>query len=145
MTSTSSPSTPSLTFLSLLQCQQYHSKPLTSFRSTRSKRIVNLHGHRIIEDCYTARWPSSTSILSAVAAAGVGPNSAIRTSKPVSQFSDEELLARFTRGFFGGRVFVPERILLVNAGVAKRFGARFEGRLLISPFFFLFSIGKLAG
>ncbi|EAS36700.3 uncharacterized protein CIMG_02054 [Coccidioides immitis RS] len=115
------------TFISFLRCLQYHSKPITSFRSTLSRRIINPRGHRISEDCYTVTLPNTTAIFIASAdSAGPLSQKVGAESKPIAQFSDEELLARFTRGFFGGNIFAPERFILGIGGV-KMFQAQFDG------------------
>ncbi|KAI1943371.1 hypothetical protein LOZ57_005084 [Ophidiomyces ophidiicola] len=111
-------STPS-TFFSFLRCLRYHQTPITTFRSSLSERIVNPRGHRILEDCYTAALPSDTLVRSASPLGNT-------TSKPLFQFGDEELLARFTRGFFGGRIFTPERLIL-GTGAIKALSVQLEG------------------
>ncbi|EGD94389.1 hypothetical protein TESG_01908 [Trichophyton tonsurans CBS 112818] len=83
----------------------YSQQPLTSFHKTRSEALINPHGHTIVEDCLIARVKADTLVQSTLF-----PGKKL----PLGQLSDEELLARFTRGFFGGIVFAAERFILAS-------------------------------
>ncbi|EZF33727.1 hypothetical protein H101_02716 [Trichophyton interdigitale H6] len=72
---------------------------------TRSEALINPHGHTIVEDCLIARVKADTLVQSTLF-----PGKKL----PLGQLSDEELLARFTRGFFGGIVFAAERFILAS-------------------------------
>ncbi|EFE42171.1 hypothetical protein TRV_03085 [Trichophyton verrucosum HKI 0517] len=83
----------------------YSPQPLTSFHETRSEALINPHGYAIVEDCLIARVKADTLVHSTLFP---GKN------LPLGQLSDEELLARFTRGFFGGIIFAAERFILAS-------------------------------
>lgn len=85
----------------------YSPQPLTSFHATRSEALINPHGHSIVEDCLIARVKGDTLVQGSSS-----PGAKI----PLYQLSDEELLARFTRGLFGGIVFAAERFILASGG-----------------------------
>ncbi|KMQ44480.1 hypothetical protein HL42_4792 [Trichophyton rubrum] len=83
----------------------YSPQPLTSFHETRSEALINPHGHTIVEDCLIARVKDDTLVQSTLF-----PGRKL----PLGQLSEEELLARFTRGFFGGIIFAAERFILAS-------------------------------
>ncbi|EFE30541.1 uncharacterized protein ARB_02461 [Trichophyton benhamiae CBS 112371] len=85
----------------------YSPQPLTSFHETRSEALINPHGYAIVEDCLIARVKADTLVQSTLF-----PGKKL----PLGQLSDEELLARFTRGFFGGIIFAAERFILASGG-----------------------------
>lgn len=85
----------------------YSPQPLTSFHETRSEALINPHGHTIVEDCLIARVKDDTLVQSTLF-----PGRKL----PLGQLSEEELLARFTRGFFGGIIFAAERFILASGG-----------------------------
>ncbi|EFR02665.1 hypothetical protein MGYG_05662 [Nannizzia gypsea CBS 118893] len=85
----------------------YSPQPLTSFYATTSEALINPHSHSIVEDCLIAQVRADTLVQ----------NSSFPGTKVLlRQLSDEELLARFTRGFFGGIVFATERFILASGG-----------------------------
>ncbi|KAK2747317.1 hypothetical protein FQN57_002215 [Myotisia sp. PD_48] len=88
-------------FFSIFRSIAFSSTPPPLFHSTRSASLLNPLKHSISEDTCIARLPGHTPIIPTVSGA-----------KTLSELTDEELLARFTRGFFGGYVFTPERLLL---------------------------------
>ncbi|KAK2855566.1 hypothetical protein FQN49_005063 [Arthroderma sp. PD_2] len=92
-------------FLSRSRLISYSPHPLTSFYATRSATLINPQSHQMIEDCFIARLPAHTVVPS--------PSSPTGKSH-LSQLSDEELLARFTRGFFGGMIFATEKLILAS-------------------------------
>lgn len=85
----------------------YSPQPLTSFHESRSEALINPRGYAIVEDCLIARVKADTLVQSTLFP---GKN------LPLGQLSDEELLARFTRGFFGGIIFAAERFILTSGG-----------------------------
>ena len=99
----------------------YNASPGPSLRTSRSNRLVNPRGHRITEDGYSYHL-SSGMLAVAVAAERAGrdkPSSAAvddgddgKRGRKIVDLNDEAILARFTRGFFGGTVFWPESLAL---------------------------------
>src|ERR1700716_3650644 len=86
--------------------------------------------------CYTL--PVSPEFLNSSSFNFVNPRHRVITTGNVSQvfpasaiagLSDETVLALFTRGFFGGFVFAPERFILKMGGW-NLLPARYTGELL---------------
>ncbi|KAM5465016.1 hypothetical protein MauCBS54593_006649 [Microsporum audouinii] len=104
-------------FLSRSRRITYSPHPLTSFRATQSETWVNPQSHSIIEDCLIARVKGDTFVSS---------TSLPARKLPLNQLSDEELLARFTHGFFGGMLFATERFILTS-GVWRLMAVQIKG------------------
>ena len=73
--------------------------PASFAKSSTVTRIINPKGFR--------SWDDSRSVT-------------LRLPPSAKDWSDEQVLARFTRGFFGGWVFGPERVALNVAGLQRK-------------------------
>lgn len=74
--------------------------------SSRSLSIVNPRNHTLLIDSRSITFSKSDIVL----------------SRKDAKIGDEEILARFVKGFFGGWSFVPERTLLEGL---RRCGRKF--------------------
>lgn len=86
----------------------YSTTPGPSLRASRTNQLINPRGHCITEDGYIYHVGVGTGARDKASSPGDG--SVGRSS--IADLSDEALLARFTRGFFGGTVFWPESLVL---------------------------------
>lgn len=73
--------------------------PCSFAKSTTVTKFINPKGFR--------SWDDSRSVT-------------LRLPQGAQGWSDEQVLARFTRGFFGGWVFGPERLALNVAGLQRK-------------------------
>ncbi|KAF9065948.1 hypothetical protein BDP27DRAFT_1424341 [Rhodocollybia butyracea] len=95
---------PASSFWAILRNQSYIYPVTKEFLTSSSFKLINPRGHRIATDQVAMRLPSSS----------------------ISDLNDEAVLALFTRGFFGGKVFCIERFIL-KVGLAKIMPARYTG------------------
>jgi hypothetical protein len=77
------------------------------------------------------RRSKATSIINPNNHVTVDDTRSITLDLPV-RLSDEEILARFVQGFFGGRVFAPERSILRTVGRELTRFEREETRCLLA-------------
>ena len=79
--------------------------PITSSTTIPSSFATSTTVTKLINPEEFRSWDDSRSVT-------------LKLSGKAKEWSDEQILARFTRGFFGGWVFGPERAVLRMAGVA---------------------------
>ncbi|KAH7021330.1 uncharacterized protein B0I36DRAFT_388060 [Microdochium trichocladiopsis] len=105
--SSSSSSSPSAPF-TVTSYPASATAPASFTRSRTVTDIINHAGHRITQDSRTVEVRAPKGGCLSIS------NSSSSSSK--SALSDEEILARFVRAFFGGVVFAPEGVVLRALG-----------------------------
>lgn len=97
-------------FINALRSSRFSPSVAQKFLVSSSAIIINPRQHRQAGDTISLQLPSSS----------------------LSGLDDEAVLALFTKGFFGGRVFSIERVIL-SAGGWKWLPARYTGTLSLFP------------
>jgi hypothetical protein len=96
-----------LSFLSILRSETFKYSVTEQFLTSSSFKLVNPRNHVNASDQVSIRLPASS----------------------ISGLSDEAVLALFTRGFFAGKVFTIERLIL-KTWMGNFLPAWYTGRLL---------------
>lgn len=94
-------------FLNILRRQTFTYPVSRELLTDTSAKLINPRGHRVATDTVSIKLPASS----------------------VAGLNDEAILALFTKGFFGGVIFAPERFILCIGGW-RVLPAQYSGREL---------------